>query len=150
MASKVLLFRIIARVSEKRKILIPSKNEVNGLSDLDIDYTCIKIGRKIEKLEYIIKRKSYSLNSTEYDLFPKLKLIAIVRTKIYDLTGQVMDVKTLSNYHRIILIELITLINGGSLDKLLIYSPRNFFISKLEYYKIEHFDMDYLKKIPDF
>lgn len=134
----------------KRKVLIPSKNEINGLSDLNIDYNTIKIGKKIEKLEYIIQGKNYKLNSTEYDLFPKLKLIAIIRGKIYDLTGQVMDVKTLDSYHRILLIELIKYITNGNLNKILICHPRNFFISKLEYYKLEHFDENAINKIPDF
>jgi plasmid replication initiation protein len=116
----------------RKRVLNPSKIEINGLTDLNIEYEEIKKGRKIEQIKYIISKKTFDMNSNEYDLLPKLKLAAIIRKNIYDLTGEIIDFKMLSTYHRIILIELINKFNLSTFNNVLIQYPKAFFKWHLE------------------
>lgn len=130
----------------RNKVLNPSKEEVNGLSDINIDFELIKVGRKVEKIKYIIKSKAFMLdNKTQYDLFPKLKLVSSLRKKINDLTGVIIDFKTIEKYHKVVLIELLKKFDTGAFNKVLIGHPKNFFVWHLDSIK-EMFD---LRNIPD-
>lgn len=111
----------------RQRILIPSAEIVNGLSDINTKYTEITEGQKVTKLQYIIQAKSFSMNSTEYELFPKLKIFAVLRNKIYNLTGHVISVQMIEKYHRIVLIELIKKFDYGTFEKVLVKTPNAFF-----------------------
>jgi plasmid replication initiation protein len=112
----------------RKRILLPSKKEINGLTDIKIDYQEIKQGRKIEQIKYIILTKEYNMSgNVQYNLLPKLKLISILNKKIYDFTGYVFSFRTLNKYHRIILIDLIKKFDNNGFDKVLIKYPNAFF-----------------------
>jgi plasmid replication initiation protein len=115
----------------KRRVLLPSQKEINTLTDINISFEEIKKGRKVIGLKIIIKPNNTYLKDG-YDLLPKLKLIAILRNKIMNQTGELVDVKTLQNYHRIVLIELIKKFEAGIFQKVIINYPRAFFMWHLD------------------
>jgi plasmid replication initiation protein len=112
----------------RKRVLEPSREEVNGLTDINIDFEEIKEGRKINKVKYLIQPKKFNMNTSQYELIPKLKLISVIRKRIYELSGSIIDFKTLNKYHRIVLIELIKKFDSGVFNKVLIKHPKNFFI----------------------
>jgi plasmid replication initiation protein len=112
----------------RKKVLLPSKNEINGLTDIDISFEEIRISRRVEQIKYKIFTKKYTMNGKlQYNLIPKLKLISILSKKIYDFTGYVFNFKNLNKYHRIVLIDLIQKFDNNSFDKVLIKYPNAFF-----------------------
>jgi plasmid replication initiation protein len=112
----------------KKKVLEISKEEINGLTDININFEEIKKGRKVEQIKYLIGSKKYKMTGNlQYNLIPKLKLISILNKKIYDFTGYVFNFKNLNTYHRIVLIDLIKKFDNNSFDKVLIKYPNAFF-----------------------
>jgi plasmid replication initiation protein len=117
----------------RKNVLLIAEKEINGLTDININIEEIKEGRKITKIKITILKKDYKINkTTDYKQIPKLKIISILKQKIYDLTGHIFQFKQLNIYHRIVLIELINKINCGTFNKVLIQSPNAFFTWHLE------------------
>ena len=62
----------------KRKVLIKSKEDINKFTDLKVDFKEIKLGRKVSKIEFIIKKNDEDLKSfigTIRDLYTNQKLM---------------------------------------------------------------------------
>ena len=111
----------------KRRVLNPSMEEVNGLTDININIEEIKVGRKIGQLKYFIQKKHFDIHTSNYELLPKLKIANLIQKKIHDQTGIIVDLNIIKNYHRFVLIKLLDKFDVGTFNKVIIKSPKAFF-----------------------
>jgi hypothetical protein len=87
----------------------------------------IKVGRKIGQLKYFIQKKHFDIHTSNYELLPKLKIANLIQKKIHDQTGIIVDLNTIKNYHRFVLIKLLDKFDVGTFNKVIIKSPKAFF-----------------------
>lgn len=135
--------------SFRKYVLIPAKNRINVCTDIMFEYEEIKSGREVTDIKFYIQSK-FEITDDDYINLRKDKLILKIQREIHNTTGYIFEAKHMNGLHRLILLDLLKCFVSGAFKNILIRSPEQFFIYKLDEIQ-KNYDLDLLnKKMKDF